>query len=201
MNKRIVQILHNLIGKGKKPDGKTDGNEIDSGTFHAADSVMSGIDARDVSVMRAVDQRSFEKTVNESLKGRGHGCLLVCDVDRCREINDIYGRDTGELVLWHVVSVLCAVFGECACIGSLGSDAFALWLPAMSRDGVDDIRRRIGAANDRLLHPTGELVPVTISAGAAFYEPGDDYKSLEKKANKALYRVKENGRCGCEMSL
>ena len=202
MKKQIVQILHNLLGKGIKSDGKTDVNKSVSQELTATESDKSDGTLQDESAVQLVERKSFEKIVNDSLNaGQGKGCLLVCDVDRCRDINDIYGRDTGDAVLRYVACVLCDIFGGYARIGSQSNDVFALWLPEMSGDNADAIRKLTGMVNDRLLHPMGGIPPSSLSVGVSFYESGDDCKSLMKRANKALYLVKESGRCGCEMSL
>lgn len=202
MKKQIIQILHNLIEKGIRPDGKTDGSKFDSEMFHAVESVKSGGARHDASAVRVVDQKTFERMVNESLSAeQGKGCLLSCNADRFRAINDIYGRDTGDAVLRYIANILCDVFRECDCIAGPGGDRFVLWLSAVSRDNAEEVRRQVGVVNDRLLHPTGGLPPVSMSVGAAFCQSKDDYKSLGKRANKALNLVKGSGRCGCEMSL
>ena len=199
MKERIVKILYNLIGKGMKPDGKSNGNGLDSGILHVSDQVSPATAGQDTSAAQLVDRKTFEGIVGESLKKRKTGWLLVCDVDRCREINDIYGRDIGDNVLRYVACVLCDVFGKCACIGSPGSDTFVLWLHGIPRDNEDDLRMQIGVVNDRLLHSAKELPPVTLSVGAAYSKEDDDCRSLVKRAGKALYIVKESGRCGCEV--
>lgn len=202
MKKQIVQILHNLIGRGIKYDGKTDANKYVSQALPAKELVKSGSVLQDESVVQLIDRKTFERLVNESLDGsRRQGCLLIGDVDRCRDINNIYGRETGDAILRYAACVLCDIFRGHARIGSRGSDIFALWLPEMSGNNSDAIRRMTGMVNDRLLHPVEELPPSSLSVGVSFCEPGDDCRSLVKKAYKALYIVKESGRCGCEMSL
>lgn len=201
MKKQILQIFHNLIGKDRKPDGETGDHNPDTELYHGADQAESDRGVRkDMSEpVKMVDRKAFERLVNESLDGgQEHGGLLVGDVDRFRDINNIYGRDTGDEVLQHVADVLCDVFESHARIGSQGSDIFALWLPEISGDHADEMRKLTGIVNDRLLHPTGELPPASLSVGVSFYERGDDCRSLVKKAYKALYLVKESGRCGCE---
>lgn len=204
MNRQIVQIFHNLIGKGKKPDGKADKMNPESGQFRDAGRSKSGESVKqDESVAaQMLDLGTFEKIVNESLgQAREYGCLMSVDVDKFRDVNNLYGWDAGDAVLRDVERVLRDVFGGQACICNPGGDIFILWLSEMSRDSADEIRRRIGVVNDRLLHPVAGIVPVSLSVGAAFCESGDDNRSLVKRANKALYLVKENGRCGCELSL
>lgn len=202
MKKQITKILHNLIGKDSKSHGKADEKETDPKTIHDTIGVSSGDVKRYEAVQQVVDQKTFEKIINRSLaEEKGQGCLLIGNVDRLKNINDIYGRDTGDAVLQYVVTVLRSVFEEGACIGSPGGDIFALWLPTVSRGDTVEIRRRVGVVNDRLLHPAEGLPPVSLSVGASFCEPGDDGRSLGKKANKALYLVKGSGGCGCEVSL
>lgn len=198
MKKQIVQILHNLIGKGIKPDG----NKTDPEMPCASNTTKSDGALQNEFVVQMVDRKSFEKIVNDSLgEGQVQGCLLVCNVDRCRDINNIYGRDTGDAVLRNVACVLCDIFRGHARIGSQGSDIFALWLPEMSGNNSDAIRKMTGTVNDRLLHPERELPPMSVSVGVSFGKEDDDYKSLVRRAYRALRLVKEGGRCGCEVSL
>lgn len=149
---------------------------------------------------RLADQKEFGRIVDAAISGgHGQGCILLSNLDRFRELNDLYGHDTGDAVMWNAVHELYAHFTGCACIARAGGDIFMLWIPDMSKEAVDDVRRLVGMVNDRLLHPDKELPPVSVSVGAAFYEEGDDCRTLGKKANRMLYFVKENGRCGCEI--
>lgn len=208
MMKRIVQIIHNLIGKRGVSDVDAGKGRIDSEMsadkpLPAAAESPETVVTQDTNLsLKMLDGKTFDKVVGESLSGgRKTGCLLICDVDRCKEINDIYGRDIGDGVLRYVEDVLRGVFGDSTCIGSPGGDVFKLWFPVMSGQHADDVRRQIGIVNDRLLHPARELPPVSISAGAAFCRTDDDCKSIHKRANQELYRVKVGGRCGCEISV
>ena len=201
MKKQIMKILHNLIGKESKSHEKADKKENDPKTIQDTIQVTSG-DVKQYEAVQVADRRTLERIINKNLaEGKGQGCLLIGNVDRLRNINDIYGRDTGDAVLRYVITVFRGVFGEGACIGSLGGDIFVLWIPTISWGNAVEICRRVGVVNDRLLHPAEELPPVSLSVGVSFYESGDDCKSLGKKANRALCLVKENGGCGCEVSL
>ncbi|MDE6388689.1 MAG: GGDEF domain-containing protein [Lachnospiraceae bacterium] len=190
MKKQIIQLFHNMIGKDKKsePDKQ---NIVD----RAGEAETAG--AKNV-FDKVTDQKDFGRFVNDMLReGCEAGCILVGDVDRFKEINDIYGRDTGVAIQRSVIGVLYDHFEGCACIGIAGGDIFTLWIPGLSREKADYVLWRVGRVNDRLLHPQKELPPVSVSVGAAFYEAGDDCRSLSKRANKMFYRVKKNGSCGC----
>lgn len=200
MIKQITRLFHNLIEKGMLPGGGAQKGKADTEISSEADLSRPGPAQQDKSATQTLDRKAFERSVNESLnRGRETGCLLVCDVDRCKEINDTYGHDTGSAVLVCVGDVLRSIFEDYICFGSFDGDVFALWLSEASGDSAGDIRRRVGIVNDRLLHPAGELPPVSVSAGAVFYKADDDCKALVQRAYKALYLVKGSGGCGCEV--
>ena len=157
---------------------------------HTEDDILTNV----------VKQGTFEKIIDKILDGEEEqGCLLLIDTDKLNEINDSYSHDMGDAVLKNIAATLERSFRSCDCIGRIGDDEFAVWLGELYRDSTEYIRRRIAAINDRLLHPEDGIPPVTLSVGVAFSCPGDNYKSLYKRAEKALYRVKTGGRCGCEV--
>jgi diguanylate cyclase (GGDEF)-like protein len=138
--------------------------------------------------------------VEETLAGgHGQGCLLLVDVDHMQEVNENFGRQMGDKVLQTVYAMLREHFREGDGIGRLSEDTFGIWIEGLSADQVSGIRRRIAVVNDRLLHGGQDLPTVTLSAGAALGESGESYKEMYRQAQKVLTRVKEGGRCGCEI--
>lgn len=148
----------------------------------------------------AADKNTFQKIVENALTGEHtHGCLLLVDVDCMKEINENFGRETGDRVLRNVYVTLQENFRGSDGIGRLSEDSFGIWIDGLCADQVGGIRRRIAIVNDKLLHGKAELPKVTLSAGAALGESGESYKEIFKQAQKVLHRVKEGGRCGCEV--
>lgn len=148
----------------------------------------------------AVSKSAFQQKVKSVLAGgQDNGCLLLVDIDCMREINERFGRETGNLVLQSVYNVLRGNFREGDDIGRLSEDSFGIWIEGLTADQVSGIRRRIAIVNDQLLHGGTDLPTVTLSAGAALGEAGESYEELYRQAQKVLHRVKEGGRCGCEV--
>lgn len=148
----------------------------------------------------AVNRSTFQRMVEDALAGEhGQGCLLLVDVDHMQEVNDSYGRETGDRVLQAVYATLREYFRGEDGIGRLSEDTFGIWIEGLSADQLGGIRRRIAVVNDRLLHGDRDMPTVTLSAGAALGESGESYKEMYRQAQKVLYRVKEGGRCGCEI--
>ena len=148
----------------------------------------------------AVSKSSFQEKVKSVLAGgEENGCFLLVDIDCMQEINERFGRETGDLVMQSVYHVLQENFRVGDDIGRLSEDSFGIWIEGLTADQVGGIRRRIAIVNDRLLHGKAELPTATLSAGAALGEAGESYEELYRQAQKVLRRVKEGGRCGCEV--
>lgn len=122
--------------------------------------------------------------------------LLIIDVDKFKLVNDGYGHDTGDKVLQKVALLLEDSFRSSDFPARIGGDEFAVIITDMTPDLKTVIENKVKEMNDFLLHPTDGLPKVSLSVGAAFSECGFS-EDLYKKADIALYAVKEHGRCGC----
>lgn len=148
------------------------------------------------------NKNAFVRIVEKALAdGQMQGCLVLVDVDHMRKINEQHGSGTGDRVLQAVAAALRENFRAVDAIGRLEEDLFGLWIEGMTAERVGGIRRRIAVVNDKLLHAGGELPTVTLSAGVALEEQDGRYQDLYIQAQKVLNRVKEGGRCGCEIHM
>lgn len=122
--------------------------------------------------------------------------LLIIDVDKFKHVNDGYGHEMGDRVLKKVASLLVEAFRETDIPARIGGDEFAVIVANVTKEMKNVIYDKIKNINNMLMNPVGDLPQVSLSVGGAFSESGfaDD---LYRKADAALYEVKENGRCGC----
>lgn len=131
------------------------------------------------------------------LKAKGSPmALLIVDVDRFKQVNDGYGHEMGDRILKKVASLLVEAFRETDVTARIGGDEFAVIVVDITEEMKEVIREKIGNINNVLRNPAGELPQVSLSVGGAFSESGFE-DTLYKRADEALYAVKENGRCGC----
>ncbi len=181
------KLLRRLLA-AKRPQGRSCGRVYGPGERDA--------------LTETANRNTFLRIVEEALAGgQEQGCLVLVDVDHMQEIIDRCGSETGDHILQAVAAALRENFRAVDAIGRLDKDLFGLWIEGISAERVGSIRRRIAVVNDRLLHARGELPAVTLSAGAALGEPGGRYQELYVQAQKVLHRVKEGGRCGCEIVM
>jgi diguanylate cyclase (GGDEF)-like protein/putative nucleotidyltransferase with HDIG domain len=141
------------------------------------------------------NRREWLARARERLAAQERGTVLICDVDRFKQINDSAGHLTADLVLTEIARVL-ARHGDA---GRLGGDEFAVWVAgdvAAGRAAADALVADVAAR----LPGDGELPAVTLSVGGAPTDAaGCDLTALLEAADAALYEAKEAGRARAQV--
>jgi diguanylate cyclase (GGDEF)-like protein len=128
------------------------------------------------------------------------GALFLMDVDHFKHVNDTYGHAAGDAVLRMIAENLRVALRETDMIVRWGGEEFLAFLPAVSRQSVDDVARRIlYTISSQSLQYQGITIPVNVSVGFAPFPlvPGDTPLSWERAVNlvdMALYLAKAHGR-------
>ncbi|MBR5962484.1 MAG: diguanylate cyclase [Clostridia bacterium] len=140
----------------------------------------------------------------ERLCDEEEGLLCVLDLDNFKTVNDTYGHDVGDRVLMMFARVLKVSLRRDDECGRIGGDEFAVFLKNM--ETVADLERftmRINEGYERGAKPIlGEKTKINIgvSVGAiAVPGSGREYTDLFRKADQALYEVKQNGKHGARL--
>src|SRR5450631_3210318 len=135
-----------------------------------------------------VDQEIAALTPGKSL------AVLCLDLDRFKEVNDLFGHSAGDKVLQTVASRIAAVLGERQMMARLGGDEFAILMPDVANPAAAS---RLAETILEALRASADTPETSIatSIGLAFY-PGDatDRQALLTCADTALYRAKSEGR-------
>lgn len=119
-------------------------------------------------------------------------CLVVCDVDGFKEINDQHGHDRGDVVLRDIAYELRKRLRSFELIYRLGGEEFLIVLPGIDSLAGSEIAERLRTAIERA-RPTG--LHTTISLGVSASQGEElDYDRLFKDADAALYQAKRSGR-------
>lgn len=127
--------------------------------------------------------------------------FLVCDIDHFKEVNDTFGHYNGDKVLMETADTLRALFRSSDIVARLGGDEFVVFMKDVkSVQVVTDKCARLCREFKRTLLIDGKERMLTISAGAAI-AAGENhtYETLYRRADSALYKVKERGRDGFEV--
>lgn len=117
--------------------------------------------------------------------------LLLIDVDHFKRVNDTLGHQAGDKVLQQAAQILSRESREVDVVARYGGEEFAVILPDADRNrallAAERLRKSIETAD-------WTETPITVSIGAAVWEPDDDEESLLRKADEALYSAKNSGR-------
>jgi diguanylate cyclase (GGDEF)-like protein len=121
--------------------------------------------------------------------------LLVMDLDGFKEINDGFGHDVGDQVLREVAEAISHVVRNTDLVYRYGGDEFVGGLAQTDIHGAIDVCERIRSSIEGLdLSVFGENARVRISIGITLVRQGDNFLSAFKRADKALYQAKVNGK-------
>jgi diguanylate cyclase (GGDEF)-like protein len=123
-------------------------------------------------------------------------CLLTCDLDKFKRINDTYGHDRGDQVLRDATYEMRKALRSFELFYRLGGEEFVVLLPGMEAESGTEVAERLRAAVEGS-EPAG--VDITLSVGVAA-RPGAaiHYDELYRRADRALYAAKAAGR-NCSM--
>lgn len=125
--------------------------------------------------------------------------VILCDVDRFKEINDLHGHDVGDNVVLAIASALDANTREIDTVVRWGGDEFLVVVPLIGKPALMELaeRLRLRAGDIRLSDDDGRLIAPSLSIGIAEMEDGEPLDVWIKRADKALYLAKAGGRNRC----
>jgi diguanylate cyclase (GGDEF)-like protein len=121
--------------------------------------------------------------------------IIIIDVDLFKSINDTYGHVVGDSVLRTISDTIVKCTRNSDVVFRYGGEEFVVILTNAESDGAVLLAERIRQAVRQLV--VDELAArfvITVSAGVAQKADGDSPEELIQRADKALYRAKDEGR-------
>jgi len=138
----------------------------------------------------------FNQTLALAKRNKYKVALLFIDLDGFKKVNDTLGHSKGDILLKKTASRLTATTRESDTVTRLGGDEFAIILA--ENDGVYGIEKtakKIQTAISKPFKLQGSEAFVSASIGiSVFPDDGKLTDELLKKADSAMYKVKETGR-------
>ncbi len=120
--------------------------------------------------------------------------LVICDVDKFKEINDNNGHLFGDVVLCGYAEELTRIFPD-AIIGRIGGDEFLLYEEDTTRESMDERLASLNRAMSERYDDEQHDIHISSSMGGILVDGStDDFDLLFRWADSALYQVKNNGR-------
>lgn len=143
---------------------------------------------------RALHQE-FERQSRDA-GGRQSLVLAMVDIDRFKAINDRFGHERGDHVIREVGAALQRFCPTEGCVARVGGEEFVILLPrhsdALAPLTCETLRLSV------LSLDLGQDLAVTVSLGFTVAVTGEDMNDALRRADRGLYRAKQNGRNRCE---
>ncbi|EGZ4334060.1 GGDEF domain-containing protein [Salmonella enterica subsp. enterica serovar Texas] len=144
------------------------------------------------------NRRSMESFLEDALCQAVPFALIMLDVDYFKHYNDHYGHQAGDACLAKVAGVMKrSVRTPADLVARYGGEEFVVVLPSSSLNDAALVAERIqtNLRETALPHVASAISEtVTVSMGLTLSTADDSVASIIARADKALYRAKQQGR-------
>ena len=116
--------------------------------------------------------------------------IMVCDVDGLKLYNDSFGHQAGDKLLKMAAEVMSRTFRTGDVVARIGGDEFAILLPRITQEGLENTYTRFHAAVEEVNARNSDFL-LSISVGMALSEAKTvNMQKLFKEADNNMYREK-----------
>ena len=145
---------------------------------------------------RSAFNKKLDQEIQAALTAGRRLAVLCLDLDRFKEVNDLFGHAAGDRMLQSVATRIAAVLDDSQMIARLSGDEFAIILPGLSSPAV------AGRVAETILETLQIVIeapeadpPISTSIGIAICpDDATDRHAVLSHADTALYRAKNEGR-------
>lgn len=128
-------------------------------------------------------------------RGQIQSCLVVCDIDRFKKINDTYGHPGGDELLQKFAQLLQTNLPEDHTLVRLGGEEFVLLARNTAVEqcasSMEHLRKLV---EEHEFSIDGASVHITASFGVAALQGTEGVRDYYVRADQALYQAKKSGR-------
>ena len=144
----------------------------------------------------------LDRAIEQAKQSGEIGAVMYLDIDRFKTINDSLGHHIGDRLLVDIANRLTKLIGSKATCARFGGDEFVLLLPSLTNQDTAVSHAMTLAQNilDTISAPAKigrNTIHCSTSIGLTIFpQHADNSSNVLRRADTALYRVKDAGRNG-----
>ncbi len=138
---------------------------------------------------------SVGQMIREFTRHKEPCALMIIDIDYFKKFNDNYGHKAGDKVLTSVAATIRDAVRDSDSVFRYGGEEFVILLKKIEYDQAKRLAEKVRYEVERDYFVDKEIeMKVTVSLGVSCLKEGDTEQLVFDRADKALYKSKENGR-------
>lgn len=138
--------------------------------------------------------QSTAQAFQQASRNKESVAMMFLDLDRFKNVNDSFGHSVGDALLVAIVERISANVRLQDTVARVGGDEFVLLLPGTDADGAVHLAQKLVELLRLPFYVLDHELQIGISIGIALYpDDGDDFETLCKSADVAMYRAKQDG--------
>lgn len=153
---------------------------------------LSTIDHLTETYNRSKIDETIRAEVNRARRYQRVLSIIMIDIDHFKEVNDLHGHHTGDLVLKQLVNIFQKNIRSTDALGRWGGEEFLIVCPETTLANAHVMAEKLRQKVEKFNFPN--VGQKTASFGVAGLVPEDDVDSLLRRADQSLYLAKNNGR-------
>lgn len=130
----------------------------------------------------------------QDVRESGDFCLVMCDIDDFKKINDTYGHDTGDNVLREIARIVQSRVEHHGRACRWGGEEMLLFIYGDLEEALSISESIRHAVNDFVFCLGGQSIHCSITIGVALHQEGDRIDHTITHADNNLYYGKRNGK-------
>jgi diguanylate cyclase (GGDEF)-like protein len=134
----------------------------------------------------------IEAEMSRSIRYESPLSLIIIDLDKFKQVNDVYGHLVGDQVLELSAKILRATVRQSDSVARWGGEEFMVLCPESDLEAACQVAEKLRVAIENTVFPV--VGNVTGSFGVASFSRHESMNSVIEKADQALYRAKHEGR-------
>ncbi|MCU7835918.1 MAG: GGDEF domain-containing protein [gamma proteobacterium symbiont of Taylorina sp.] len=136
--------------------------------------------------------RELEIEVNKAQRSNNHFSVIMMDLDYFKAINDTYGHNVGDKVLYQVSQLYTQSCRETDLVARWGGEEFIILCYSTQLEGAVELGNKILETVSNFNFNVVEHI--TVSIGVTTFAKNDSAETIIKRADKYLYIAKDEGR-------